>query len=71
MSGTLHIANGRYVYRQLQLASGPLNATATLDVAPAGELNGRLTAELASRGGVIARQTLTIGGTVKDPQLMR
>lgn len=71
LSGTLTVSGSRYVYRQVQLASGPLNASAALDIAPAGELNGRLNAELAARGTIIARQALTIGGTVKDPQLKR
>lgn len=71
LAGTLQVSNGRYVYRQVQLTSGPLNATASLEVSPGGELTGRLNAELASKGGIVARQVLAIGGTVKDPQLRR
>jgi hypothetical protein len=71
LSGTLQIANGRYAYRQVQLTSGPLNATATGEVGPGGALQGRLNAEFGGRGGVVARQVLAIAGTVKDPQLRR
>ncbi|HYH42270.1 MAG TPA: AsmA-like C-terminal region-containing protein, partial [Burkholderiales bacterium] len=68
LSGTLQIGAGNYLFRQLQLTSGPLNASGTLDVAPGGQLNGRFVAELKARG---ARATLLLGGTVQDPQLKR
>lgn len=71
LTGALHYAGGRYEYRQLELTSGPLNASGQLTVAPAGALSGRMTAELAGQGGVVARSVLVIGGSVRDPQLRR
>jgi len=71
LSGVLQVAGGHYLYRRLQLASGALNANGTIDVAPNGQLNGRLYAELSSRGGVVGRSALAISGTVQDPQLKR
>lgn len=71
LAGTVELAAGRYAWRQVRLVSGPLNATATLDVSTTGELNGRMATELAPRGGPVTRQALTIGGTLKDPQLRR
>jgi hypothetical protein len=71
LSGTLHSAQGQYTYRDLELVSGPLNASGTVTVAPDGRLGGRLNAELASRAGVIARSVLNLAGTVQDPRLRR
>lgn len=72
LSGTLQIARDQVTYRQLQMTSGPLNASGQIDIGPASQLTGRLTAEIAAgRGGVQTRASLLIGGTVKDPQLRR
>ena len=71
LSGSLQVTPAGYAYRQLQLASGALNANGTLDVAASRQLSGRLSAELATRGSVVARSQLVIGGTVQDPQLTR
>lgn len=67
-TGKLQMAGGRYVLRELKLAAGPLNANGTIGFGPEGKLDGRLIAELATRG---ARSTLRLGGTLKDPQLRR
>jgi len=71
LSGTVRAAQGQYTYRDLDLVSGPLNASGTLSVAPDGRLGGRLSAELTSRGGVLARSVLNLAGTVRDPLLKR
>jgi hypothetical protein len=71
LSGSIQAGSGGYVYRQLQLTSGALNANGMLDVSTSGQLNGRLGAELSTRTGVVARSYLLIGGTVQDPQLNR
>jgi len=68
MRGVLQIGGGHYSVRQLQLTSGPLNASGTADVGPGGRLNGRLVAEVASRG---ARATLLLDGSLQDPQIRR
>jgi uncharacterized protein involved in outer membrane biogenesis len=71
LNGSLRIAGGHYNYRQLQLVSGPLNATGTIEVAPGGELSGRLNAVVAPRAGVVARSSFVVSGTVKEPVLRR
>jgi hypothetical protein len=68
LTGTLQIANGHYIFRRLELRSGPLNAGGTVDVGPADQLSGRIAAELSGRG---VRSTLVLGGTVQDPRLQR
>jgi hypothetical protein len=66
LTGVFQIGGGRYIFRQLHLASGPLTAGGALDVGSASQVNGRITAELTGRG---ARSTLLIGGTVADPRV--
>jgi hypothetical protein len=69
LSGTLQVAGKRMSYRQLRVASGPMNATGNVDVAPGSEISGRIQAELGSRGTIVARGALNVAGTVKDPLL--
>jgi hypothetical protein len=71
LSGVLRASEGRYSYRELQLASGPLHATGLIDVAANGELSGRISTELGSKGRVVARSALVLTGTVQDPQVKR
>jgi hypothetical protein len=71
LTGVFQLAGGHYLYRQLQLSSGGMNASGTIDVGPNSQLNGRLQAEVSSRSGVVARSALLISGTVQDPQLKR
>ena len=70
LSGTLSYGDGRYVYKQVQLASGPLNANANFTISSDSALSGRVSASLGSRGLVVARGTLSILGEVRSP-LMR
>jgi hypothetical protein len=71
LSGVLQSANGHYTYRDLELVSGPLNASGSVTVAPDGRLGGRVNAALASRGSVVGRSVLNLAGTVQDPRLKR
>jgi hypothetical protein len=68
LTGVVQLAGERYTYRSLQLASGPLNASAAVDVGSGDQLSGRIVAELSGRG---SRSTFVLGGTVQDPQLQR
>ena len=69
LSGAVSYGDGRYVYRQIQLASGPLNANGNLAIGNDGALSGRGSAELGSKGLVVARGNLNITGAVRDPLL--
>ena len=71
ITGAFQFTGGHYLYRQLQLSSGLMNAAGAIDVGPNGQLNGRLQAEVSSRSGVVARSALLLSGTVQDPQLKR
>jgi hypothetical protein len=69
LAGSVSISSGRYNYRQLQLNSGPLNASGALNIGADGALAGRVSAELGSKGLVVARGNLNIAGAVRDPLL--
>ena len=71
LSGVVQVSEGHYSYRELHLVSGPLNATGLIDVARTGELSGRISTELGSTGGVVARSSLILTGSVEDPQVKR
>ena len=71
LSGVLKVSEGHYTYRELQLVSGPLNAIGLIDVSADGELSGRISTELGSKGGVVARSVMLLTGTLQDPQLKR
>ena len=69
LAGSLRLANQTYSYRQLQLASGPMNATGSVDVEPNGNLSGRVNAQLGSKTVIVARGNLTVSGNLKSPVL--
>ncbi|MDP1536183.1 MAG: AsmA-like C-terminal region-containing protein, partial [Burkholderiales bacterium] len=69
LSGALSVSDGRYNYKQLQLASGPLNASGTIAIGSDSTLSGRINAELGAKNLVVARGALTVAGTVRDPLL--
>jgi hypothetical protein len=71
LNGVMRASEGHYSYRELQLVSGPLHATGLIDVAANGELSGRISTELGSKGNVVARSALVLTGTVQDPQVKR
>ena len=69
LAGSMRLANQSYSYRQLQLSSGPMNASGSVDIAPNGNLSGRISTELGSKTVVVARGNLSITGTLKTPVL--
>jgi hypothetical protein len=69
LAGSVSVSSGRYNYKQLQLNSGPLNASGVLNIGADGALAGRVSAELGSKGLVVARGNLNIVGAVRDPLL--
>ena len=69
ITGTVQIAGGRYSFRQLQLRSGQLSASGALDIAPGGELSGKLNAEVGAKGRVVARAIFNLAGTLQNPVL--
>jgi hypothetical protein len=68
-SGTVHVAGGRYSYRALTLTSGALNASGGADIGPNGELSGQISAEVGSKGRVVARSNVALSGTLRDPAI--
>ena len=69
LAGTLAASGKSFAYRQLQLASGPLQANGNVDVNASGDLSGRINAELGSKTIVVGRGTLTVTGNTKTPVL--
>ncbi len=69
LTGTLSASGNRYNYRQLQLSSGPLNASGAISVGSDSALSGRISAELGSKGLIVARGSLGVTGAVRDPVL--
>ena len=69
LTGSVSINTGRYSYKQLQMTSGPLNANGAINVGGDGSIAGRLNAELGSKGLVVARGSLGITGSIRDPLL--
>ena len=68
LAGTVQVSGNNYSYRQLQLNSGPMNASGAVDINE-GALSGRINAELGTKGLVVARGALAAGGTLRDPVL--
>lgn len=72
LSGVMHISGERVAFRRLQMSSGALNASGTVDIGAGSQLNGRFSAQLSSgAGSVVARSSLGVTGTVADPSLTR
>jgi hypothetical protein len=69
LSGSMRLANQSYYYRQLQLSSGPMNASGAVDVAPNGDLSGRISTQLGSKTVIVARGNLLVTGNLKTPVL--
>ncbi|HEX2830558.1 MAG TPA: AsmA-like C-terminal region-containing protein [Burkholderiales bacterium] len=70
IKGSVQMSGNRYSYRNVQLTSGPLEATGHIDVA-GGQLSGRVDAQMTSRSAIVARSIFAVRGTVKEPQLSR
>ncbi|HUP96210.1 MAG TPA: hypothetical protein VM164_15000 [Burkholderiales bacterium] len=71
LTGSVRAARGHYTFRQLQLASGPLHASGSLDVSPSSELNGGLNASFGVPGAAPASLALIVSGTAQEPLLRR
>jgi hypothetical protein len=71
ITGEAQVSANRIAYRNLNLLSGPLSGTGTLDVSPAAELSGRLNIVFGSATANVARGVLGVGGSLKDPQLIQ
>ena len=69
LAGSLQVLGKGYSYRQLQLSSGPMSATGNVDVAPDGELSGRITTVLGTKSVIVARGSLNVSGNITNPLL--
>jgi hypothetical protein len=69
LAGSMRLANQSYSYRKLQLSSGPMNASGNVDIAPNGDLSGRIITQLGSKTVVVARGNISITGNLKTPVL--
>ena len=69
LAGSMRLANQSYSYHQLQLASGPMNSSGSVDIAPNGNLSGRIITQLGSKNVIVARGNLSVTGNLKTPVL--
>jgi hypothetical protein len=69
LAGSMRLANQSYSYRQLQLSSGPMNSSGNVDIAPNGDLSGRISTQLGTKTVVVARGNLVVTGNLKTPVL--
>jgi hypothetical protein len=69
LAGSMRLSKQSYAYRQLQLSSGPMRASGSVDIGPNGELSGRISAELGSKSVIVARGNLAVTGNLKTPVL--
>jgi hypothetical protein len=70
LAGSMRLANQSYSYHQLQLSSGPMNSFGSVDIAPNGNLSGRISTQLGSKNVIVARQSER-NGQLKTPALRR
>jgi hypothetical protein len=70
MSGGVSADSNRLLVRQIRMAAGLLNAAGQVEMDPQKNLSGRLQVELRAQS-VQARQTLTLAGTLQNPQFRR
>ena len=66
MTGQASYDAGAVNLRNVSIVAGALNAGASLEVTPKGEINGRIVADVRSPSQTL-RATLLIGGTVREP----
>ncbi len=69
ISGEAQTTGNRIAYRNLKLASGPMNATGTLDVGSGADLAGHLNAQVGTGTTIVARGALNVSGSLQDPLL--
>jgi hypothetical protein len=59
---------GAVALRNVNMTAGALSAGASADIAPGGALSGRIVADIRTAGQSL-RQTLNLGGTIREPQV--
>lgn len=69
LTGDAQAVANRVSFRNLELISAPLDCTGAIDVSPAGELSGRLSLISGSQTVTVARGTLNVRGSIKNPRL--
>jgi len=70
MSGSVTADPDRVALRQVRIVAGLMNATGQVEMDPEKNLSGRLLVELRA-ATVQARTTVTVSGTLQDPQFRR
>src|SRR5882724_271163 len=70
MSGSVSADSNRLLVRQIRMAAGLLNAAGQVEMDPQRNLSGRMQVELRAQS-VQARATLTLAGTLQNPQFRR
>src|SRR5258706_5527535 len=70
MSGSVSADPNRLLVRQIRMAAGLLNAAGQVEMDPQKNLSGRMQVELRAQS-VQARATLTLAGTLQNPQFRR
>jgi hypothetical protein len=68
MSGQGVFDKGAVALRNVSFGAGALNAGASADISPDGNLSGRIVADVRTAAQTL-RATLVLGGTVRDPQV--
>lgn len=68
MTGQGTYDKGAVALREVQISAGALNAGASADIAQSGALSGRIIADVKTATQTL-RQTILLGGTVKEPQV--
>jgi len=69
LGGALQVSDGQLSFRKLQLGSAALSAEGEVNVAPNGDLSGRINTDVGTKTVVVARTDLNVRGTVKSPLL--
>lgn len=67
LTGNVQVSRHGFAFRQLQLSSGLVSATGTLDISPTRQLAGRFTVNLRSQGQ--PGGAVSVGGSLKEPVL--
>jgi len=70
LSGKGSYDKGAVKLRDVNIAAGALNAGAIVDIAPAGQLSGRIVADVKTAGQIL-RSTINLAGTVKQPEVKK
>ena len=68
MTGQAVYERGTVALRNVSLEAGALNASASADISPSGALAGRIVADIRTSVQPL-RAVVTLGGTVKEPQV--